>query len=200
MAVSTLTNSVGIVRQIARGAGGPHEVRCEFTENGRPGFLTVHFGLNHIRGNEHPYFSLTCEGRVGRSTFGGADHDTILRELPELADLAALHLSDINGAPMHAEANGWYKLAGACGGLGERYHAGNAETYGRRRDPLGAFAQHCRISLAEAEAIQQQMLGVDPLAARALWKTICDGFRPRWKLEADAAIEKYGLTPWGLTE
>lgn len=39
---------------------------------------------------------------------GGAIHDEILRAFPKLAPLVALHLSDPDGTPMHAEANGLY--------------------------------------------------------------------------------------------
>jgi hypothetical protein len=38
----------------------------------------------------------------------GMLHDDILRAFPSLADIVALHLSNLDGVPMHAEANGWY--------------------------------------------------------------------------------------------
>ncbi len=214
--ITTLTDVRGTVREIARRDGAPHEVRVEFHEGNESTFLAVHFGLNYLRGNSQPYFSLTCDGRTVRNgrlaeEFGGADHDLILRELPELADLAALHLAGIDGAPLHAEANGWYQLAGACGGFNERYHAGNAETYGRPRDPLGSFAKHCRVTREEAAAIAKDVVEYDVAAregvawkdrvsgveGRKRWREICASFAPRWKREADAAIEKYGLTVFG---
>lgn len=81
-------------------------------------------GLHHIRGNGAPYFSLTLEA----TDEGGCNHEKLTAEWPELADLAALHLSDIDGVPMHAEGNGWYFLAGALPEFGGQcYHVGNTE-------------------------------------------------------------------------
>jgi hypothetical protein len=78
-----------------------------------------------LRGDEgtlSPGFSLTGEiyearsnasgatrQRMGRDIdVGGQIHDELIRAFPQLAPLAALHLSDPNGVPMHADANGWY--------------------------------------------------------------------------------------------
>jgi hypothetical protein len=92
--------------------------------------LDVKGGLEHLRGNARPHFSLTCWESAPHNPnvecSGGCAHGLILSHWPELADLAALHLADDEGAPMHAEANGWYLLAGYLGGVGERYHAGNS--------------------------------------------------------------------------
>jgi hypothetical protein len=57
----------------------------------------------HRIGNQKPYFSLT--GRVvkdGREVTSGAIHEEILEAFPELEDIAKLHLSDIDGKPMHS--------------------------------------------------------------------------------------------------
>ena len=216
MTITTITNRFGEERQIERnGLPAPRRVSTHWTENDGKDRLSivVHFGLHYIRSNHAPYFSLTIKSgkRNGRDEFGGADHETILRELPELADLAALHLSDIDGVPLHAEANGWYQLAGACGGFSEKYHAGNAESYGRPKDPLGVFAAHCRITRDEARAIAAEVVAYDVeqregvqwkdrvsgAQGRKRWAAICESFRPRWKAEADAAIAKYGLTVYG---
>lgn len=136
----------------------------------------VEGGLHYIRGNSAPYFSLTYwahrAGFPNQRECGGAGHDVILRYFPQFADLAALHLSDIDGVPMHGEANGWYNLAGALGGMGERYHVGNSERhfpippdpatpswrnteYRHPTEPecLQIFADHCRIGIEEARAI-----------------------------------------------
>jgi len=91
-------------------------------------------GLHHIKGNHAPYFSLTADihrkGHPNQCQSGGCCHDTILKYCPQFADLAKLHLSDIDGRPMHGEANGWYYLAGALPDhAGEQYHAGNSERH-----------------------------------------------------------------------
>lgn len=173
-------------------------------------------GLHYIKGNKLPYFTLTGSmdhktGRGWRSIVCGCIHEELVKAWPSLRTLAALHLADIDGAPSHAEANGWYQLAGACGGLGEEYHAAQSDGWQTRTEhgALLGFAAHCRISEAEAELIKKDVLNVytgggpgrfqdaNPKAARALWRTICDGMRPRWKREAEDAIKFYGLTIFG---
>jgi len=180
-------------------------------EEGRPHKLVVTGGLHYLRGNSAPFFSLTCwETGPGGYESGGADHETILDEYPELADLAALHLSDIDGEPMHAEENGWYWLAGALGGLGERFHGSNNSSGTSEAECLATFARHCRISEREAMAIRSAVTraygepdeeegGMERRRQRAReeWGSIMEEMRPRWKQEADAAIEKHGLVVYG---
>jgi hypothetical protein len=181
----------------------------------------VEGGLHMIRGNHAPYFSLTYwahrKGHPNQSWSGGAGHDVILSLWPDLADLAALHLSDIDGVPMHAEANGWYQLAGAMGGMGQRYHAGNSEPIRTETECLQAFARHCRIDMNEAYAIRSavqrayaaalnpdgdllttvEARAVAPTAARAEWGRIMEAMRPRWKREAEECIARHGLIVYG---
>src|SRR4051812_47564544 len=184
--LTILTDRRGEARNVEIRDRAPHRVSTGWTEGNDSTTIVVHFGLHYIKGNHAPYFTLTINsGRVnGRDSFGGADHETIVREFPELADLAALHLSDIDGSPLHAEANGWYQLAGACGGFNERYHAGNAENYGRPRDPLASFAEHCRITRDEAAAIAADLVAYDTATREGLpWKERVSGVegRKRWK-------------------
>lgn len=70
----------------------------------------------HHGGNAHPYFSLTGEEYTNRAVWSrghepracGQMHDVLVDAIPELALIAALHLSDDHGVPMHAVENGWY--------------------------------------------------------------------------------------------
>lgn len=184
------------VRSLPAGTDG-YRVPLDFRVEG---------GLHYLRGNTAPFFSLTYtqhrKGFPNQCYSGGAGHDTILRYFPQFADLAALHLSDIDGVPMHAEANGWYWLAGALGGAGEQYHGGNS-TFPPSRRPLEIFADHCRISLDEARAIRNECLdefGNNPdrwTAARAVMTLRLNDMRPRWKAEAEAAIERHHLRVFG---
>jgi hypothetical protein len=195
--------------------------------------LTVTGGLQYLRGNSAPYFSITVDqdrqehGRWAEDC-GGCCHDLIEARFPEqFSDLIALHLSDIDGAPMHAEANGWYHLAAACGGLGEKYHAGNSkrqmwkgdqDAVGERefdgyREPtpdecLQTFADHCRISYSMAVALRDDCLRESrrdtpqgiyhvPAVAREVWREACAGMRARWKAEADACVARLNLRVYG---
>jgi hypothetical protein len=171
--------------------------------------FVVEGGLHYIKGNSAPYFSLTYtqhrKGFPEQCYSGGAGHDAILRYFPRFADLAALHLSDIDGAPMHAEQNGWYWLAGALGGADERYHGGGFHDGGVKSESecLAIFAKHCRITLGEADRLRDEMREEhfnNPdgwKAARATWALRMDDMRPRWKAEAEAAIARHSLRVYG---
>lgn len=175
-----------------------------------PVVLKVEGGLHYLRGNRTPYFSLTCtahrKGFPEQYQGGGADHTTILRHWPRFADLAELHLSDVDGVPMHAEANGWYWLAGAAGGLGERFHGGNGSDAKAAAECLAIFARHCRIGYGEAVAILLRCLaygherfGDGVGNPREMWKRICESMKPQWKAEAEACIARHNLKIYGDT-
>lgn len=170
--------------------------------------FAVEGGLHYIRGNTAPYFSLTYtqhrKGFPEQCYAGGAGHDEIARHFgARFADLAALHMSDIDGVPMHAETNGWYWLAGALGGAGETYHGGNNGQRLTEADCLRLFAKHCRISLGEADRIREECrdeYANNPdgwAAARAVMALRLDDMRPRWKAEAEAAIARHHLRVYG---
>ena len=168
--------------------------------------LIVDAKLNKI-GDQKPYFSLTGEiweadasGKPkGRDcVMSGCIHDEILAHFPELADIEALHLSDIDGVPMYAEANGWYFLAGWLSTERKRYaeyHMGNGSQPKTRKECLEVFAKHCRLGLADAKKIAVDVLAwsKDPASCRQRWAQICEGMRPRWKQEADACIARHSL-------
>lgn len=174
-------------------------------------------GLHYIRGNSAPYFSLTMaswrkkRGWWDEDTFGAA-HDELVKLWPELAPLAALHLSDIDGVPRHAAANAFYWAAGAMGGLGEKYHGGNSNPIKTPDECLDIFAKHVRVSLDEAREVVEMLqneidtktthygrvyegaAGPVAKAALALW---CDAQKPRWKAEADKCIADLEMVVYG---
>ncbi len=170
--------------------------------------LTVTGGLHAMRGKPGPYFSLTYDlhrkGFPEQCYEGGAGHQRIAQFFGDrFADLAALHMADIDGVPLHAEANGWYWLAGALGGAGERYHGGNSTPPRTPAECLAMFARHARISIEEAEAIRDECYDEYDFnpdgwpAARALMALRLNDLRPRWKAQAEAAIAKHGLVVYG---
>ncbi len=202
----------------------PVLAKTEWTKGKDRYRMTVWGGLHYIRGNAAPHFSLTqSTWRNSREECFGASHEAILARFPQFADLAALHLSDIDGQPTHAIANGWYNLAGCYpDAFGECYHRGNSElnmpatappdkpwqNYEHRKptgdECLAFFADHCRISLAEAATIRDQvhdkaMASRDNrnAVARAALAEIMATMLPRWKAEADACITAHKLTVYG---
>lgn len=159
--------------------------------------LTATLKIQRLAGNASGYFSLIGEIRDSRRrrddgiVAWGCLHDEILKAWPDLADAVALHLSDEDGAPMHAAANGWYWYAGAVveAGLDRPEGAGRyiGETVNGRA-AADIFADHCRISRSLADELIQQRL-------------TCQQFhewigtqRERWKGQAEIVKQRYGLS------
>jgi hypothetical protein len=154
-------------------------------------------GLHFIRSNGLPYFTLTTVGH-GES---GPAHEELVRCWPELQPLADLHLSDINGVPMHAEANGWYWLAGSVdGGFGEQYHGGSTPNHSAA-ECLRIFADHVRINHQDAADLREWLLLVQKnhgnKLARKAFATWIEEQKTRWKHEADRCIKALGLQVFG---
>jgi hypothetical protein len=181
----------------------PHTVRTRWNETqgdkkARVSLVT-HFGLHAIKGNRAPYFTITADGyENGRLSFGGCCHDIIAERLPDLRDMIALHLSDIDGIPTHAAANGLYWLAGVVD-LGREFHGGNGTPGRSPMDCARGFADMMRIPLVDVTRIAgmvntKRKAGTDPAHAMRDW---VDEQRPRWKREARDAIAKYQLGVFG---
>lgn len=178
--------------------------------------MKVFGGLRYIRGNRQPHFTITADIREdGREYTCGCCHDEIEKRFPgRFTDLIAMHLSDLDGTPMHFEANGWYTLAGVLGGAGERYHAGNQQYLDTSPEALlHSFAEHCRITLPEAQAIADNVrLAFGPKnesyafgphspndykRGREVWKAWAAKQIQRMQAEANSCIEKHKLVIFG---
>jgi hypothetical protein len=175
-------------------------------------------GLHYLRGNSKPHFSLTIASWVrGREDMFGCAHDEILKIWPSLKPLADLHLSDIDGVPMHAAENGLYyvqHLIPGCSGYGPLASSFADPGYGQKRSDeecIQIMADHFRISLNEARGLLAALIfhaesvsqykrvyegGAKPVvkAAVACW---VEAQKPRWKAEADKAIADLGLVVYG---
>jgi len=143
----------------------------------------------HKIGNQKPYFSLT--GRVvekGRESYSGAIHEEILKAFPQLADIAALHLSDIDGKPLHSFENGRYWAGftkwqeANSRNLSDLWRISQDEAAGLLYDALNAQSQNIEVETG------------DIILEGTLLKEFHDRQLPRWKEEADAAIKKHKLT------
>ena len=179
-----------------------------YKKDGEEYRLKVIAGLNYLKGNSAPYFSLTAEqerkNRAGRWGYdcGGCCSELILAHYPELAPLAALHLSDIEGAPVHAEENASYYANGGAW-FGNDFLplkvAGNRAT---PQDCIKRLMRHLRITQDQAGSIWEQWARyrIAPSGyaeGRKVMAALCNELRPRWKREADEAIEKFGLVVFG---
>lgn len=173
--------------------------------------MTVYGGLHYIRGNRQPYFSLTSWTRtvLGRDIGGGANHEEILRHFPQFKDLAKLHLSDIDGTPMHAAANALYWLDGAMSGvLGTEYHGGNGSVQKTPYECYQIFREHLRVGHDQYVYLNKVINGLRELylsdgpktTLRAVTKELeffVEMQKPRWKKEADACIANHKLVVYG---
>jgi hypothetical protein len=139
----------------------------------------------HKIGSQLPYFSLT--GRIvenGHETTSGAIHKEILEAFPQLEDAAALHLSDMNGKPMHSFENG-------------KYWAGFTKWEGANSKHLASL---WRISENRARGLTHDALmaqlwqdGDNDTLPETILKDFHDRQLSRWKQEADNIIKKYTL-------
>jgi hypothetical protein len=133
------------------------------------------------------YFSVTAS----HDRAGGCMQAEVLQAAPELKPIVAMHLSDsTTGQPMHAEANGWYWVCGAIGGLGERFHGGNDGRHSTD-DCARILANHVRTDELTVRAILGNVKSMaemfDTTAARNWWQQWINMQAPRWKAEAEAA-------------
>jgi len=161
----------------------------------------------HQIGQQKPYFSITGElwransagqrdARFNDCQACGCLHDDILKASPGLADLVAMHLSDVDGIPAYAESNGWFWLAGYLSYPNRQYaeyHGASEYSARTSAECLRIFADHCRITLEEAKRIAKLCDGKDNDLVRQRWAKQCEAMKPRWAKEAAAMIAKYGL-------
>lgn len=127
---------------------------------------------------ERNYFSVTGEiGSISNPHTCGCIHEEILTHFPKLRPLVDLHLSDLDGVPMHAESNGWYWLAKSIG-ISEKYEPDQSPKECER-----IFAKHIRD--ATFPIMERVRDASDP---RAEWSTAMEEMKPRWKAEAEAGL------------
>lgn len=182
-----------------------------YNDDGGTYKINVKGGLHFIKGNHAPYFALTADvyrknnnNGSWEDDSGGACHDLILNFYPEFADFAALHLSDIDGVPMHAAENGYYWLAGCVeGGLGEQYHGGSGSSAKTPNECLNILCDHFRITKVEALALISKISGYydsdGTMGAKIALTVWVETQKPRWKKEADDCIKNHGLIVFGDT-
>lgn len=176
-----------------------------YVENGTTYRIMAKAILRKI-GAQAPYFSLTGEiDRKARNNrwmedSGGCIHDEIVKHFPALAPLVAMHLSDIDGAPMHAVGNGIYNAVGGCFVFG-KWSAYDGNTYkvpATEDEIINRIQNHFRVGRDEALKIRADFrtCGISPSAydnGNARMAALVATMRERWKADAKDAIEKFNL-------
>jgi hypothetical protein len=168
--------------------------------------FTVEGGLHYIKGNIAPYFSLTYWERTtrGRDIGGGAGHDTILQHFPKYADMAALHLCDIDGAPTSTVENGLYYLGATewqgfdAGAVSRHFRISESDALTLARDIFGIYFSPTVGVIADKPRYgRSKFYSVAVADARTKLVAWVDSQRARWKAEADSCIAKHGLVVYG---
>jgi hypothetical protein len=142
---------------------------------------------------ERGYFSITA-WFGGDDGWGGACHDEILALRPDLAPFVALHLSDLEGVPLHVLGNGFYWIDGIVNGeFGSEYH-GSKDGRNTPHDCYEIAKKHFRIDDAELDLLIEGCrvsvrLFNDNGAAKDYVSKFCDRKKLHWKLEANKALE-----------
>jgi hypothetical protein len=120
--------------------------------------------------NKRSNASGAARQRMGREPDGfGAIGGALARVFPEIAPIAALHLSDPDGAPMHAESNGWYWYSSFDG-------------QGTHVVPDGRSDYE-----VACDYLRLPQGGIPGPQNRASFKALVDEQRERWAAEAAAA-------------
>lgn len=140
------------------------------------------------------YFSITAdEYENGRHVACGCLHDEILKVRPDLKFLVDIHLADMDGVPMYAEANGWYWLAKAAG-IDQTFEPDQsifkcAEIFASHVRTGDEYAEFLIDKVREAyDASTEDLQTFRSNCARAVWKQEMEKLRPLWKSQAHAAL------------
>lgn len=163
---------------------------------------------------QNPYFSITgrrldiqANGHLGESV-SGCIHDEILKVAPELKSLVTLHLSSLDGVPMHAFENGFYWLAKAAG-IKQRYEPEQSEEecgnilLGHLRtnypdcvdiiNKVSVAYENGKAKITTSEIVtekcrqMQHEQGV--FDAKVVFRKIVEDMKPRWKKQAEEALD-----------
>lgn len=145
----------------------------------------VRFGLDYLRPNPLPHFSVTVTAPEYLDVATGCAHGDVLAQYPDLADIVALHGSSVTGVPMYALANAWYWWSD---------YDGRGTHHVRNR--LDVLADHLRVSREEVDALDLPRVRMAGDEYPAEFVAYVDAQRERWRHEADAVIDKYGLHGW----
>lgn len=164
---------------------------------GRRLVLVAEAKLYRLDGNERPHFSLTGSldlaspgNRLDPTLECGCIHDRLLAAWPDLAVVAALHLSDDRGRPMHAAENMAYWLGFS------RWNREPAYPGSLTPPDFAVAARHWRIAEDDARALAALVAEQAPddpparyeFAVARLAEVAEAEHAARWQAEADAAL------------
>ena len=142
--------------------------------------ITVKIRLNETGKNGHEDFSATGEvyeaGKPRTDKYMiscGCVHESILKAFPEFKIFVDLHLSDADGVPMYAIANGYYHLRQGFNNLKP-----HEESFAAK------FCEYYRLNLEQFEAVN---IAGDENHFGVIVEKI--GIRKMWKKQAEEGIK-----------
>jgi hypothetical protein len=146
--------------------------------------IHAEYGLRKL-GDQPSYFSVTGEAwekssRRRNPDAHGCIHEMIAGVFPELRDLIALHLCDIDGRPMHALENGWFWFSD-----------GNGD--GTHLEPV----HEPMFSMTPAQRAERYLRAAPGyfggVTTEAEFKARMSPLTDQWRHQARAAIARHGL-------
>jgi len=123
------------------------------------------------RGQKYYDYKL-FNGEKFEQTTGGCIHDTILKYYPEFKNIVDLHLSDLDGLPMHFFANGFYYIT---------------QFLKRKEYSLKVIQNHFRIDRKEAKKLCRFIANEGEIYTK---KYILNNYIERYKNEAKNALKQ----------
>jgi len=155
----------------------------------------IEFGYLEVVIRTDKYFSVTgnvykdkaafTNGNDNAITCCGCIHDIILDAFPELQHLVDLHLSDLNGMPMHALDNGWYYYQIMRGVA--KYHTKEKGDWAKYYKVL---RQHLRVSEYGLNKMIESWEKADTEESKKIAFTVSlNGLQRKWRRQAETALE-----------
>lgn len=96
-----------------------------------------------------------------------------------------------SGAPIHGAENGFYWLAGACGGFGQEYHGGNGSNKKTPLECLNIAREMLRVSEIEIRHFMAECaLSTDP---KKRFLEMLLPVRVKWRQDAEKAKKAFDL-------
>lgn len=143
--------------------------------------------IKAIISTERGYFSVTGETKYSC----GCIHNEILETFPNLKPLVDLHLSNLDGKPMHCLENGFYWACKVIG-IKRPYEPDQSIEDCKRifKEHLRLF--HCDALFKEMKDVYDTFDGDEAnkvLAAKLVLQDFIEKLKPAWKKQADNALK-----------
>jgi hypothetical protein len=117
-------------------------------------------------------------------------HEEILEYRPDLKPLVDLHLSDLDGVPIHAVENGFYWVCKVLD-IPQEYGPDQSVEVCKQYFQVICMVDddHLSVILDRLDMVKEFNKENPYKEVKAKWKEIVDELRPMWKRKAEAALK-----------